>query len=307
MKIALCFIINYDHILNKEHIWREWIKYNQDIINVYFYYKDFNKIKSSWIKKHGIPTNYIYPTTYYHVIPAYLSLMNYAMTHDRDNMWFCFLTDSCCPIISPIRFRTLFTIHYKKSIFSWKQAWWNPYYHKRANLLKLPKNLWLANDAWFTLTRNHVIQIIKKHSSNHQHIIKTICDGGLANETLFSVILYLNNLLDDNTIIKQPTHIIDWNRLSSPTSPHVFKEGNDKDKHFITNELNKNEYSMFIRKIDINFPDDVLNFYIYKFNEKKDKILERNYIFYKYLQMSYLLFFMAGIFIFSIYFHNLNR
>ena len=46
MKIALCFIINYDHILNKEDIWREWIEPNKDIINVYFYYKDFNKIKS---------------------------------------------------------------------------------------------------------------------------------------------------------------------------------------------------------------------------------------------------------------------
>ena len=33
MKIALCFIINYEHILNKELIWREWIEPNKDIIN----------------------------------------------------------------------------------------------------------------------------------------------------------------------------------------------------------------------------------------------------------------------------------
>ena len=45
MKIALCFIISYDHILNKEHIWRKWIEPNKDIINVYFYYKDIKKIK----------------------------------------------------------------------------------------------------------------------------------------------------------------------------------------------------------------------------------------------------------------------
>ena len=38
MKIALCFIISYDHILNKEDIWKEWIEFNKDIINVYFYY-----------------------------------------------------------------------------------------------------------------------------------------------------------------------------------------------------------------------------------------------------------------------------
>ena len=39
MKVALCFIISYEHILNKEQLWIDWIKPNQDIINVYFHYK----------------------------------------------------------------------------------------------------------------------------------------------------------------------------------------------------------------------------------------------------------------------------
>jgi hypothetical protein len=33
MKVALCFIISYDHSLNKEDIWREWTEANADIIN----------------------------------------------------------------------------------------------------------------------------------------------------------------------------------------------------------------------------------------------------------------------------------
>ena len=82
MKIALCFIISYEHIVNKEDIWREWIEPNKDIINVYFYYKDFNKIKSQWIIEHTIPPNYIHETSYYHVIPAYLSILNFASKHD---------------------------------------------------------------------------------------------------------------------------------------------------------------------------------------------------------------------------------
>ena len=134
MKVALCFIINYEHILNKEDIWIEWIKPNQDIINIYFYYKELQKIKSEWIMKHTIPPKFIYETSYYHVIPAYLSLMNFALSHDSNNNWFCFLTDSCCPIISPTRFRHLFYTHYNKSILSWKKAWWNIQFHKRANL-----------------------------------------------------------------------------------------------------------------------------------------------------------------------------
>ena len=32
MKIALCVIISYDHILNKEEIWKEWIEYTTIIL-----------------------------------------------------------------------------------------------------------------------------------------------------------------------------------------------------------------------------------------------------------------------------------
>jgi hypothetical protein len=63
MKIALCFIISYDHILNKEHVWRDWIEPNKDIINVYFYYKDITKIKSQWILEHAVPEKEIKQTS----------------------------------------------------------------------------------------------------------------------------------------------------------------------------------------------------------------------------------------------------
>jgi hypothetical protein len=88
MKIALCFIISYDHILNKEELWREWIEPNKDIINVYFYYKELQKIKSQWILEHTIPPNYIHETSYYYVIPTYLSLMNFAVKDDVYNTCF---------------------------------------------------------------------------------------------------------------------------------------------------------------------------------------------------------------------------
>ena len=151
MKVALCFIINYEHILNKEEIWKEWIEPNKDIINVYFYYADLKKIKSKWILEHTIPPNYIQKTSYYHVIPAYLSVMEFAAKHDNNNNWFCMLTDSCCPIISPKKFRYLFYNFYNKSIISCKKCWWNVDFHKKANLYKLPKELHLANDPWFVL------------------------------------------------------------------------------------------------------------------------------------------------------------
>jgi hypothetical protein len=269
MKIALCFIISYEHILNKEEIWREWIDYNKDIINVYFYYKDITKIKSQWILDHCLPPNdCVYKTSYYHVIPAYLSLMKYAFQHDNgSNQWFCFLTDSCCPIISPRRFRYLFYTNREKSIFSWKKAWWNPTFHKRANLALLPEEFRLANDPWFVLKRED-IQVSLQYIQQKATILKTICDGGLANESLFAIILFSCGKLD--SVINKASHAADWSRMASSTSPHIFKSADVKDTQFIENTLLKNDCTMFIRKIAPEFPNDTLKHYIYEYSRETD-------------------------------------
>ena len=263
MKIALCFIINYDHILNKEELWREWIEYNKDIINVYFYYKDLQKIKSQWILRNVIPESYIFETSYFHVIPAYISVMNYALRNDPYNQWCCLLTDSCCPIISPQRFRFLFYKFFNKSIMGWRRAWWNISFHKRANLALLPSEYHLGNEPWFTLKREHVLQTIQYMNENKE-LVKTICSGGLANESLFAIILKSCKQLDNGSIINSNTHLTDWNRMSSFTSPHVFKEGNALDLKFINGELERNSYALFIRKIAPEFPDVILQKYIYQ-------------------------------------------
>jgi hypothetical protein len=264
MKIALCFIISYDHILNKEHIWREWIKPNKDIINVYFYYKDITKIKSEWILQYAIPPNYIYETSYYHVIPAYTSILSFAVNHDKNNQWFCLLTDSCCPIISPRRFKYLFYENYNKSIMTWKKAWWNINFHKRGNLALLPEEFRLSNDPWFVLKREHVL-CINNYMNTKNQIVKTICAGGLANESLFAIIFYASNQLKPTQLISSPTHATDWSRMSSKTSPHIFKNACKTDIAFIENFLKENKYTMFIRKVSPEFPDTILEKYIYDY------------------------------------------
>jgi len=272
MKIALCFIISYEHILNKEELWREWIEPNKDIINVYFYYKDLKKIKSQWILRNVIPESYIFETSYFHVIPAYISIMNYALLSDPFNRWFCMLTDSCCPIISPQHFRYLFYENYNNSIFNWKYAWWNPNFHKRANLAALPKELHLANDPWFILTRENVKQVLQ-FITVKKDLTKTICNGGLANESLFAIIFKCYGELDDPPIKTHincsASHLTDWNRMSSATSPHVFKEGNVEDLRFINANLERNYYAAFIRKVAPEFPDAILRKYIFEADNEK--------------------------------------
>ena len=273
MKVALCFIISYEHILNKEAIWREWIEPNKDIINVYFYYKDINKIKSPWIMNHTIPPDYIHETSYFHVIPAYLSIMSFAVKHDINNQWFCLLTDSCCPIVSPRRFRYLFFNYYNKTILSWKRAWWNVSYHKRANLRHLPTEFHLGNDPWFVMKRENVLQTMK-FINTQQTTVKTICDGGLANESLFAIIMCAYKQMEKNgPVISAVTHLTDWTRMSSFTSPHTFKDANGADIKFIDTELDKNKYALFIRKMAPEFPDDVLRNYIYVKNKQRDDAL----------------------------------
>jgi hypothetical protein len=258
MKVALLFIISYHHVLNKEQLWIDWIKPNQDIINVYFHYKDFNLIKSPWIKTYSLPPKDVKNTTYYNVVPAYMALMTYAFNHDSENMWFCFLTDSCVPIISPAAFRQRFLDHYQASILKCKPAYWNIQIHRRANLRLFKKEFWLANDPWFTLTRSHVhkclIFLAAKNSVYNQ-----INEGGLANESIFAVILQtFKELTNPNTYVNECSSVADWTRMSTPTSPYLFKEGTEENINIIKNLLKENPYAMFLRKVDRSFPDAVL-------------------------------------------------
>jgi hypothetical protein len=258
MKAALLFIISYHHILNKEQLWIDWIKPNQDIINVYFHYKDIKQIQSPWIKAYSIPPNEVKQTTYYNVVPAYFALMNYAFNHDTQNIWFSFLTDSCVPIISPAAFRKLFFNHYQASVFKWQPAYWNITIHRRANLRLFKKEFWLANDPWFTFTRSHVhkclIFLAAKNSVYNQ-----VNEGGLANESLFAIILQtFKELTNPNTLINSSTTLTDWTRMSSPTSPYLFKEATPENINIIKNLLKENPYAMFLRKVDRAFPDAAL-------------------------------------------------
>jgi hypothetical protein len=269
MKVALCFIISYKHILNKEDIWKKWINHNKDLFNVYFYYKDYSKIQSSWIQSHCIPNKYIFETSYYHVIPAYISIMNYAM-NNSENQWFCLLTESCCPLISPKRFKYLFYNYYNKSIFSWKKAWWNVHLCKRANLRYLPTELHLGNDPWFIMKREDVISCLHYYKTK-KDIIDLICKGGLANESLFAVMMYCSKKLND--VICSASHATDWSRMTSPTSPYLFLNWNQYDLNFIEKTLRENKYVMFIRKISPDFPDEILEKYIYEYSKETDKVL----------------------------------
>lgn len=263
MKVALCFLISYNHILNKEQLWIDWIKPNEDIINIYFHYKDINMIQSPWVKLYTLPPNYTQKTSYYNVVPGYMSLLTYAFHHDINNVWFCMLTDACVPIISPEKFRQMFFHHYQASIFKWKPAYWNINIHKRANLRLFKKEYWLANDPWFILSRQHVHKCILFVAMKN-NIYQQVNEGGLANESIFAIILQtFKQLNNESVLINQSSTIADWTRMSNPTSPYLFKENSPENTKIIVDLLKEHKYAFFLRKVDKSFPDEVIKDIMY--------------------------------------------
>jgi hypothetical protein len=58
--------------------------------------------------------------------------------------------------------------------------------------------------------------------------------------------------------------------MSNATSPHFFGNSSDtsRDIKFISNELQKNKYALFLRKVSSTFPDTILLDFIYKTDYK---------------------------------------
>ena len=65
-------------------------------------------------------------------------------------------------------------------------------------------------------------------------------------------------LTNPNTLINSSTTLADWTRMSSPTSPYLFKEATQENINIIKNLLKENPYAMFLRKVDRAFPDAAL-------------------------------------------------
>ena len=147
--------------------------------------------------------------------------------------------------------------------------------------------------------------------STQKKLTKTICDGGLANETLFAIIfkMYKEYEKDNSRILSVSSHIADWNRCSSTTSPHVFKEGNELDLKFIDEELERNFYACFIRKVSTEFPDKILKHYIYNYDREKNNRfilvepfeMRCNKFFFMFNKSFYILSFILCCFMFIIF------
>jgi hypothetical protein len=269
MKIALCFLISDPSgSLYKEDLWREWLDYNKDIITIYVHYKRLSDIKSEWLLQYVLPKEHIVNTSYFHVVPAYMSLLNYAIKEDSRNQWFCFLTESCVPIIHPLRFREMFLSHWNTSFLKWDRFPKTILPNTRANLHLFSDSAQLKHNPWFTLKREDALRCLHYQRIN-RGIYKTICSGKVANESIFAIMLMAFNKLDK--VKNENMSIADWSRMMSATSPYLFVEGSKKDLSVIDSLLKENKYATFLRKVSPDFPNFILRRYIY-FSEDAEEM-----------------------------------
>ena len=258
-RVALLFFLHYDHQLVKESRWRTWVESNADFVDIYFHATDPSRITSPWVRAHLLPPQHLVPTSYLHMVEAYMSSLAFAWHRVPDTRWFCLLTQSCVPLVSPAVFRHRFETHGNTSFLRWSEPWWPIQFHRRAHLRSLPAHCRLGHDPWFVLTRDDVaccLAFRRQQPTLYRHI----CRGGLANESLFAIALHLGRRLAG--VRNERTTAVDWSRRTSATSPHVFRHDKDhlpRDVAFVQHCLQEHPNVLFLRKVAPDYPDTLLD------------------------------------------------
>ena len=231
---------------------------NEGLFNIYVHCRDPRRIQSTWLRRHVIPSAFLQPTSYYHVVPAVMSTLLFAYHSDNKNTWFCFATDSCVPIVSPGQFLRRFQTMSNKTIMGWGRSHWNVQFHTRANLRHLETKYWLYNDPWFTMTRRHVALCLA-FPSTCRHTYDVVCRGGLANESIFAVMLAMagriaNYNREADGVVNASATVADWMVRASATSPRLFIRGDSDELSAIRRLKTGSPHAMFLRKVGQTFP-----------------------------------------------------
>jgi hypothetical protein len=140
-------------------------------------------------------------------------------------------------------------------------------------------------------------------------MFKIINEGGLANESIFAIILQkFKELKNPLRLINDSSTIADWIRMSSPTSPHLFSDGSEEDKKIICDLMKENKFAIFLRKVDRSFPESVLKeIMTTEFNHTYDLLhnqAKQKYNFFNFFNSSNF-FYLVIIFVVSLFFFTI--
>jgi hypothetical protein len=125
-----------------------------------------------------------------------------------------------------LKFRELFFTYWDTTFLKWGPFPQSVLVNTRANLHLFDKNAQLKHSPWFTIKRNDAIRCLTFRQVNRR-IYDTICHGKVANESIFAIMLMTFKQLVH--VKNEDTHLSDWSRMMTATSPYLFKEGTKKN------------------------------------------------------------------------------
>lgn len=253
--ITFCFIVTKD--LTKENIWREWfsdLKKEKIKYRILTHCSNPNNILSPWLKCTLIPTNYLKPTSWQFHTNATLSLYEYA-NNMTNSSWYSLHSESCVPIITAKKFAQNYN-NYKNNTIMWHtKIWWDPFTINRANLKYIDKELHYVNQEWIILCKEDLNNICELKNKDLT-LTNLLLTAPAADESLVSV--FLKKINNFKNVINKYITIVDWKRTPNGNNPYTFKNWTEEDKETVNNFIKDNDLIMFLRKVDKDFPDEVL-------------------------------------------------
>ena len=257
--ITFCFLVTND--LSKEELWIQWFnelkKYNI-FVNIFTHCSQPSNIKSEWLKKTLVSKEYIKPTQWGFIIDATFSLYKYSI-EKSDSSWFSIHTETCVPIISSAKFAEYFHKYKNNSLLDYCKIWWDPTKINRGNLHFIPKEHHYAHQQCCILCKEDIKQILML-AEKEKELVKIIASAPCGDESIIAVFLSIVNNFEN--VISKRTTLVDWERTPNGNNPYTFKYWTDQDKEMVNKLKKNNELFMFLRKIDKEFPVDVLQEFI---------------------------------------------
>lgn len=259
MDVVFCFLTVGD--LRKEHIWIKWFEGLQKLgmkhqIVVHCSMPD--TIQSEWFRPYLVPDTYLRPTSWGFLMNASLSMYAYAYQTTKAK-WYVNVSESHVPFVSPRTFYSMFQQYYQNTLLSNGAIWWDPLTIRRANLHLLPQKLRISHQQWCIICKEDM-EIVFDFTNHNHELAQSIIHGHTSDESFIGVCLLKENQLKN--VINTVTTLVDWDRSPNGNNPYTFTEWTPKDEQVVTELSRANPNAMFLRKISIDFPDEVIDQWI---------------------------------------------
>ena len=239
MKIAFLFLTIDQPYFTKA--WEEYLQNNQNKYNLYIHPKNKNSITHQLFKNNIVPN--IKNTNWGFLIEAQISLLETALTHDKDNQKFILLSESCLPSKNFNELYKFLNNNKKLSYINLLSQF--KLYHSFIN-----KKFKYKHSQWFCLDRHHVKKLLIKKNNIIQEL-KNLKGGDE---------YFLNYILPDKNIIDFPITNVDWSNLDLVQSYQ-----NKVDKLWKQYDKNKNKDTLKLinnyKKIKIKYSKHPKTYY----------------------------------------------